>query len=167
MELLVGSGSRREKLIYTNNKKEWNHLITLDINPDHNPDVVFDLNNFPYPFDDNIFDEIHAYEVLEHISTQGDYKHFFKEFSEYWRILKPGGKFFGSSPALDSVWLWGDPSHTRVISQETLTFLSQKNYEEQVGYTPMSDFRSIYKADFSLDYANIKDYSFYFVLTKC
>jgi hypothetical protein len=99
---------------------------------------------------DNTFDEIHAYEVLEHIGQQGDYITFFAQFSEFWRILKPGGLFFATCPSVTSRWAWGDPSHTRVIQPETLVFLSQKEYTKQVGVTAMSDFRHIYTADFDV-----------------
>jgi SAM-dependent methyltransferase len=127
--------------------KEFENVTTLDNNVDHLPDVLWDLNEFPYPFEDNTFDEIHAYEVLEHIGTQGDYRHFFKEFEEYARILKPQGSFFGSTPLWNDMWAWGDPSHTRVINSGSLVFLDQSEYERQIGKTPMSDFRFCYKAD--------------------
>ena len=76
-ELLIGCGRRREKLMYDQSSPElsqWQGLVTLDINLDHKPDVAHDLTTLPYPFDDNTFDEIYAYEVLEHTGAQGDYK---------------------------------------------------------------------------------------------
>jgi predicted SAM-dependent methyltransferase len=88
-ELLIGCGSRREKLIFFEGKKEWENVTTLDINQDHMPDIVWDLHNIPLPFEENSFDEIHAYEVLEHTGKQGDYQFFFDQFSDFWRILKP------------------------------------------------------------------------------
>lgn len=164
MELLVGCGSRREKLIFEQGKKEWKDLITLDLNTDHKPDVIWNLNHTPYPFDDDYFDEIHAYEVLEHIGFQGGYRQFFNEFSEYWRILKPGGKIFATTPSAKSPWLWGDPSHTRVILPQTLVFLNQPSYTEQIGKTAMSDFRNIYKEDFDIHYSKDDDEFHWFVL---
>jgi len=149
-ELLIGCGSRTTKSMYLAGKKEFQHLTRLDISNDHKPDVLHDLTQHPLPFFDNEFDEIHAYEVLEHLAYQGDYKFFFKEFSEYWRILKPKGLFIATVPSVKSRWCWGEPSHKRVIMRETLTFLSQDAYNNQVGKTPMSDFRNIYKADFKL-----------------
>jgi len=147
-ELLIGCGSRREKVIHDGNP-EWNNLTTLDINRDHKPDIVWDLCNIPYSvFEDNTFDEIHAYEVLEHTGSQGDYKFFFAQFSEFWRILKPGGFLMATCPNINSPWVWGDPSHTRVIQKESLIFLDQSEYTRQIGKTSMSDFRYIYKADF-------------------
>lgn len=161
-ELLLGCGSRTEKDLSFGDST-FHDLVRLDINPDHNPDIVWDLTVHPLPFSDNEFDEIHAYQVLEHLAYQGDYKFFFNEFSEYWRILKPGGFFFASVPV--GVWVWGDPSHRRVITRESLTFLCQSSYE-QVGKTTMSDFRNIYKADFEIAFEQADENVFYFVLQK-
>ena len=163
-QLLMGCGSRTKKDLALDGNHEFENLVRLDINSDHKPDVVHDLRVHPLPFSDNEFDEIHAYEVLEHLAFQGDYDFFFKEFSEYARILKPGGRFFGSVPAMGSPWLWGDPSHKRVICKETFVFLSQAEYQNQVGKTPMSDFRYMYKADFKpLAYKDTTD-RFFFIL---
>jgi len=151
MELLIGAGSAREKNISLKGREQWKDLITLDNNPHHKPEVLWDLTRLPLPFEDNQFDEIHAYEVLEHTGTQGDYRFFFAQFSEFWRILKPDGRLFGTCPHWRSVWAWGDPSHTRVIQKEQFVFLNQQEYKNQVGKTPLSDFRYIYKADFEVD----------------
>lgn len=163
-ELLLGCGSRTTKDLYISGNQDFANVVRLDINPDHKPDVVHDLTIHPLPFSSNEFDEIHAYEVLEHIADQGDYHFFFEEWSEYWRILKDGGYFFGSVPAVNSEWVWGDPSHKRVIQRESLVFLSQKQYEEQVGKTKMSDFRYLYKADFQCIHAENRNGTFYFIL---
>jgi len=151
-ELLLGAGNERTKRIsFDDIPKQWSsELVTLDMDECCNPDVVHDLNITPYPFNDDRFDEIHAYEVLEHFGTQGDYRGFFEQFSEFWRILKPGGWFIGTCPNWDSVWAWGDPGHRRVITPQTFSFLSQAEYERQVGTNAMADYRFCYTADFEL-----------------
>ncbi|MFZ2267922.1 MAG: tetratricopeptide repeat protein [Azonexus sp.] len=163
-ELLIGAGSSRVKKLAVNDRREWHNLTTLDINPDHLPDLVWDLTQLPLPFADNQFDEIHAYEVLEHTGQQGDYKFFFAQFSELWRILKPGGMLIATCPSRNSPWAWGDPSHTRVIQPENFIFLDQAQYVAQVGITAMSDFRYIYQADFSTAYSNDDGTTFSFAL---
>ena len=151
MELLLGCGSSRVKKLHQQGRPEWDGLVTLDIEARHNPDVVHDMN-LPLPFEADTADEIHVYEVLEHCGQQGDYKFFFAQFSDFWRVLKPGGLVLGTVPLPTSVWAWGDPSHTRVIPKESFTFLVQPAYS-QVGITAMSDFRSLYKADFDIVHA--------------
>ncbi len=166
-ELLLGCGSNRDKKLFVGGRSEWAALTTLDYNDDRKPDVVHDLNDIPLPFDDESFDEIHAYEVLEHCGTQGDWKFFFAQWSDFWRILKPGGYFLGTVPLPTSVWAWGDPSHTRILPKECLTFLSQRQYEAQVGITPMSDFRFCYKADFEIVHLHEGEHCLEFGLQKC
>ncbi len=148
-ELLIGAGNNRAKKVKIRTMPhEWQGLTTLDIDEGTNPDVVHNLNVMPLPFDDNSFDEIHAYEVLEHCGTQGDWKFFFAQFEEFWRVLKPGGLFCASCPDYKSVWAWADPGHTRVISHGSLVFLNQEEYAAQVGKTAMTDYRPWYKGNF-------------------
>lgn len=163
-ELLIGCGSNHTKRLTCDESKDWSNLTTLDMFDTHRPDVIWDLCKLPLPFDDNTFDEIHAYEVLEHTGAQGDYKFFFKQFSEFHRILKPNGCLLATCPSRHSGWAFGDPSHTRLIQPETLIFLSQAEYKKQIGKTAMSDFRSIYKADFETLYANDDKETFVFVI---
>lgn len=149
MDLLLGAGSSLVKLIVPPaHPPNWvEGVITLDSNPAHNPDVLWDLNRRPLPFPSDTFGGIHAYEVLEHLGRQGDAVAFFAEFHEYWRILRKDGLLIATVPSHLSPWAWGDPSHTRIITEGTLMFLDQTQYA-QVGRTPMSDFRPIWAGDF-------------------
>lgn len=149
MQLLAGCGSSRIKKLGLKSR-DWDGLVTLDFNGDHNPDVVHNLTQLPYPFPDDHFDELHFYDVLEHLGQQGDFRTFFDQFSEFWRILKPDGLLFAISPAPSSPWVWGDPGHTRIMGPECLAFLSQAEYVKQVGNTPMTDYRFCYAADFQV-----------------
>ena len=69
-----------------------------------------------------------------------------------------------STPMWNSLWAWSDPGHRRVISNGTLSFLSQKMYAEGVGKGPMADYRSIWKGD--LEVVDLKETAdrFWFVL---
>jgi hypothetical protein len=156
VELLLGCGSNRAKKLVWQGRSTWSGLVTLDFDESHKPDVVHDLRKLPLPFEDNSADEIHAFEVLEHTGQQGDFEFFFAQWSDFWRVLKPGGVFLGTSPDSTSRWAWGDPGHTRIISAECLAFLSQPNYA-QVGKSPMTDYRSIYKADFDLIHSHVDE----------
>jgi SAM-dependent methyltransferase len=76
MRLNVGSG--------IDYRDGW---INLDYyNPAYKIDVMHDLNIFPYPFEDNSFDEIECKMVLEHLSNP------IKTLQEFIRISKSGCK---------------------------------------------------------------------------
>lgn len=160
-ELLLGCGKDHRKLMTINDRPKWKDLTTLDFNESVKPDVVHDLCVLPYPFKDDEFDEIHAYEVLEHTGAQGDFRFFFSQWEEFHRILKPGGLFYATVPSWDKVGAFGDPGHTRVINEMSLSFLSQKNYGQE---GPMTDYRWCYKADFSVQVAQHQNGRFLFVL---
>lgn len=168
MELLLGCGNTRKKqIVWPGQPQEWTSLVTLDIDPHAGADVLHDLNDLPLPFAEDTFDEIHAYEVLEHFGRQGDWKAFLAFFQEAWRVAKPGALFCASVPMWNSEWAWGDPGHTRVITRGSLVFLSQAEYERQVGVTPMTDYRALYSADWEiLDTAELNDAGRLFFILK-
>jgi SAM-dependent methyltransferase len=148
-ELLIGCGNSRRKKLKFHADDDWTELVTLDHDPNCGADVIHDLSTFdPWPFDDGKFDEVHAYEVLEHIGQQGDYRKFFHDFGEIYRVLKPGGILAATCPSWQSKWAWGDPSHTRIVSDASLVFLDRTEYQKQVGRTAMTDFRWLWAGDF-------------------
>lgn len=194
-QLLLGCGHSRDKRmgVAGDTNPQWENMYSLDINGEVRPDFLGDLatphswyvyavNSSPrscelldfdqdhqseFHFKGDTFDEIHAYEVLEHLGAQGDYMRLFGQFSEMWRILKPDGYLLASCPSRYSPWLWGDPSHTRAILPQTLTFLDQSEYTRQLDgeiKTPMSDFRHVYKADFQCVSMQDNHEHFHFVL---
>lgn len=71
-------------------KKEG--FVNLDWLESVRPDVLHDLNVFPYPFSDNTFDYIEADHVLEHLSSP------FGVMRELHRITANGGKIVIRSP---------------------------------------------------------------------
>lgn len=163
-ELLIGCGNSRKKQVHGSwTTEDWSNLTTLDMDAGCKPDVVHNLDVLPYPFADNTFDEIHAYQVLEHTGRQGDWKFFFDQFYEFWRILKPDGLFVASVPMWDSPWAWGDPGHTRVITKGSLIFLDQREYA-QVGQSAMTDYRHAWKGNFQPFAAIEKEHEFGFIL---
>lgn len=128
-------------------------------NPDK-PKVQTGPWNVAYELASDYWDEIHAYEALEHLGSQGDAQSFLAHFAELWRLLKPNGYLCATVPSVSSKWLWGDPSHRRVINECSLVFLDQEQYQAQIdrriaaGQPPtnMSDFRDSlgYRADLKL-----------------
>ena len=70
-------------------------------------DMNFDLEKFPYPFEDSSVDEVHLYFVLEHLVKQ------MEVIAEIYRILKPGGMFYIRVPHASGCYVWGELTHLR------------------------------------------------------
>lgn len=167
-ELLLGCGYSRERrvippmAIMRDDERRFVNVTTVDANAACKPDVIANLDSLDwrgkyiednfrawYPIKDT-YDEIHAYELLEHLGTQGDFASFFRFFSVAWYTLKPDGFFCATVPSRFSPWLWGDPGHRRAILPESLVFLCQPEYTKQLGNTSMSDYRHFYREDFDI-----------------
>lgn len=148
--LLVGAGNCRRKKVFAAGQTEWvGKLVTIDMDPNCGADVVWDMEQRPLPFEDESFDEIHAYDSLEHWGRQGDWRGWFDEMGEYHRLLKPKGEFVALVPV--GADAFSDPGHTRFFSTNHFYFLSQKFYEQQLkAGLPITDYRWYWKKDFDV-----------------
>lgn len=70
-------------------------------------DIIHDLNELPYPFEDNFFDEIHLYHVLEHLGNP------LKVIEEMHRILKNDGILYIRAPHFSSMGAFSDITHKK------------------------------------------------------
>lgn len=95
---------KKEKLVIGHAGKEHPDAITLDNNPDGHPDVLHDLHNSPYPFEDNRFKEISAHHVLEHLSD------IHTVMNEFHRICRPDGEIYIEVPHHTSIFA-NTPNH--------------------------------------------------------
>lgn len=100
----VGCGSNKLK-------SEGNDVIGIDFDKRLKPDVVWNLNNLPYPFRDSEFDEItstHCIEHLDYSSKDPD-----DVLKELWRIAKHNGLIKIKVPHFSSTAAWGHWQHKR------------------------------------------------------
>jgi SAM-dependent methyltransferase len=150
--LLLGCGHKHTKQILRTPDDDWvQPLVKMDIDPNCGADILYDLSltqhGIHLPFAANHFDEIGAFHVLEHWGAQGDWKAFFTEFAEYWRILKPNGLMYILVPT--GALAFGDPGHTRFFSGNHFGFLSKKfNAQQRENKTNATDYSWYWKHDF-------------------
>ena len=83
-----------------------------------NPDVVHDLDVFPYPFEDNSFDRIRMRHVVEHLSD------IVKLMEEVHRIGKPGAEVEIITPHYSSSNSWTDPTHKQHLGFYSFDFFT-------------------------------------------
>ncbi len=94
--------------------------INLDKLDSDGVDIVHDLDMFPYPFDDNTFDEIYCSHVLEHVI---DLK---KVMKEIYRISKPNALIKVKGPYFSSQGAFNNPEHKKFFTWETFGYFSDK-----------------------------------------
>ena len=87
--------------------------LNVDYYKDKGVDLQHDLNDYPYPFKDNQFQEILLLDILEHLDKPD------KCIRELWRIGKKGCKIKITTPHYASVNAWGDMTHKRSFSQNS------------------------------------------------
>lgn len=154
--LLIGCGNSREKKVFTYGSQEWvGELTTIDMNPNCGAHWNLDLSMYfgqgnyanKLPFDDESFDELAAYDSLEHWGQQGNWRQWFNEMAEYHRILKPGGEFGIIVPIGGD--MFADPGHTRFFGANHFRMLSQQFYADALAQgLQITDYRWFWKHDF-------------------
>ena len=77
------------------------------------PDVKWDLNIIPWPFEDNSVDGILAAHIFEHLTN------WWGAFGECARILKPGGQLNFRVPHISSSTATGYRDHINVFGPES------------------------------------------------
>jgi predicted SAM-dependent methyltransferase len=86
-------------------KTKLENAVNLDISADVGADVVHDLNCRPWPFDAGSFDEVHAYDVLEHVEDV------VQTLEEIYRICRPGAVLHVTVPHFSSANAFTDVTH--------------------------------------------------------
>jgi SAM-dependent methyltransferase len=98
-----------------NCQKGW---VGMDIRPLPNVEIVHDVQDFPYPIDDNTCLTILMSHLWEHIEP----KYRFRVMEELWRIMIPGGQLLISVPYYLSLGAYQDPSHYPCPNEATWTY---------------------------------------------
>jgi len=119
-----------EKILHIGaGRKKFARAITLDINPRLDPDVVWDLNCFPYPFADSEFDAIVCEHVIEHL------REVISVMEELHRVIRPGGRVIVRVPHFSSLNFNTDPTHVHAFSSRSFDYLCVGTPFERYDYS--------------------------------
>lgn len=92
-------------------------------------DLVWDVDEHPWPFDDQAFDEVRAVQLFEHVV---DPIGFMKESH---RVLKPGGLLLLVVPHWQSENSHTDPTHLRHCTERSFDYWCEgEQLHDQLGY---------------------------------
>jgi hypothetical protein len=113
MNLNLGCGNRRKQ-----------NFINVDKYLTDATDLTFDLETFPWPWDDNSTDEIHLIHCLEHLGANPEV--YLKIIQECYRICKNDSIIRIEVPHPRSDDFLGDPTHVRAITPQSLTLFDKQ-----------------------------------------
>lgn len=91
-----------------------NHDITK--HGDH-VDVAHDLDQMPWPWPEETFEKIIAFDVVEHLKCEMN-----QWLNEAWRILEPRGLFLVRVPHYQHENAFTDPTHRRFFTPRTFDY---------------------------------------------
>lgn len=86
-------------------------------------DVVHDLREFPWPFENGQFEEVFMKDVLEHLPDT------IRTMEELYRITRPGAKVYLTVPYWNSATALGDPTHVRHFNEHTFSFFDPTTWQ--------------------------------------
>jgi SAM-dependent methyltransferase len=110
-----------------NNKRDP-AAVGMDIRDYDDADVIHDLNETPWPFDDNQFERIDAYSVLEHVEDIP------KVMAEIHRIAKPSATVRGKVPHWKDRNAYIDPTHTQLFDERSFEYWDSTTKYGQLEY---------------------------------
>jgi len=112
MKLYLGAGAKR-----------LDGYIHVDLEPGEGIDLVYDLNEVPWPWDDESADIIVAEDLVEHLKIS------LIEFcEEAWRVLAPGGELFIRTPHHSGDSSWIDPTHRWHLNEQSFQYLDPETH---------------------------------------
>ena len=95
--------------------------VNLDRTPASNPDVVHDLDVTPWPFADNRFDRVYAFDVIEHLADV------VAAMEEMHRICRNGASIEISVPHFSSGNAFTDPTHRHFFSRFSFDYFDSSH----------------------------------------
>jgi len=106
-------------------------FVNIDMLPLPKVDIVWDLEEFPWPLDDECALTVVASHVLEHINPHKGV--FIKFMDEVWRVMKPRGQFAFVVPHASSPGYAQDPTHCNMINETTMHYFDPDPEGQNIG----------------------------------
>lgn len=101
----------------------WN----IDVEKKCNPDQIVDLEQFPWPFEDNYFEHITADNILEHLGQNP--RVFTQVMKEMYRVSTDQATWFVNFPHHRCDLFYDDYTHVRYLTSKTF-----KMFDQQVNF---------------------------------
>lgn len=127
--------------------------VNVDVRPDVEPDLVWNLEKLPLPFQDNSVEEVLMKDVLEHVS----WRRVEELLRDVYRIMRPGARLYVQVPDLEAIarkvildpgfcygdlcgwkaisyWVYGAQDYPENTHKSGFTIPTLRNLLESIGF---------------------------------
>lgn len=102
--------------------------VNVDVSPTCEPDIVCDLEVFPWPWKNDSIDNVRFIHCLEHLGET--LPTFFGMIKELYRVCKDGAEIRIHVPHPRHDTFINDPTHVRIITPNTLALFDREANDE-------------------------------------
>src|SRR5258708_21691578 len=120
--------------------------LNVDSAPECQPDLVVDLETFPWPWRDNSVSEIQLIHTLEHLGREPET--YLRIWQEIWRVTEGGARIHITVPHPRHDNFMHDPTHVRAVTPEGVALFDRAKHPEGLG--------ALKGIDFHLDPASVE-----------
>jgi SAM-dependent methyltransferase len=117
MVLDIGCGTRRAEP----------GAIGIDISPRSGADIIWDLDQFPWPVETDSCERIHMSHVIEHVRDA------MRTMAEIHRIGRDGADVFIATPHFSSHNSYTDPTHVRHMAARSFRYFTGEDFATFTG----------------------------------
>ena len=97
--------------------------VGIDISPDSAADVIWDLNQFPWPLESGQFERIHMSHIIEHLDD------ILRGMGEVHRVARSGADVFITTPHFSSHNSYTDPTHKVHLAAASFEYFTGRGFE--------------------------------------
>lgn len=112
--------------------------LGIDKNPQAPADIHHDLNVFPYPLENDTFDDIQMINVLEHLQD------IVSVMEEIYRVARHGARLYISVPHFSGVDHFTDPTHLRSFSSKSFDYFVPGTELFEYKYSKTAQFKKVF-----------------------
>lgn len=96
--------------------------VGVDFSPESAADIVWNLDEFPWPLESGRFDRIHMSHIIEHFSD------IMKAMAEVHRVGRPGCEVRITTPHFSSHCSYTDPTHKTHLACGSFEYFTGKDF---------------------------------------
>jgi SAM-dependent methyltransferase len=117
MTLDIGCGKRKAEP----------DALGIDMSADSAADTVWNLDEFPWPLEDDRFDRIHMSHIIEHLADP------VRAMAEVHRVARDGADVFVTTPHFSSHNSYVDPTHKRHLAAASFEYFTGRDFPSFAG----------------------------------